>query len=134
MAQFLLDISGKPGSKVFSDRLRNNLYEKESISGNPDFDFKVISDLDIDPYTDTYWSDTGLETLENKVKKQFIRYEKQIENTVLTNLRKNRVEDWMLPLIDDQRNHSVHIKMIEKLITMIEIAKNNKGTIVFLAD
>jgi hypothetical protein len=132
MAGFLLDISGKPELTIFSHRRKIDSFEKDSISG--DFDFNVLDSLGVDPYEDSSWSGLTLEKWAQQVKKNYETCENQIENTVLEQEGKTNIEEWMLPIINKRKELSTEYDFFKRLVNMIEIALKNNGTIVFVGD
>lgn len=131
MSGFLLDISGRFASTVFSKRFKIDSFEKDAICGDPDFNVTVI---DVDPYTDSSWSGLKLMKWGKLVRKRYEDCLNHIHQNVLEQVHKNKIESWMSPIVDQQKTLTKEYSVLKKLIEMIERAEKNNGTILFFSD
>jgi hypothetical protein len=131
MAGFLLDICGKSESNVFLRRFQHDSFDDEAVYGTPDFDFAIVA---VDPYKDSSWSGKRLMQWGKEVRGQFESCVAHINSQVLEKVRRDKIEPWMAPVIDQKKKSSREYAVLKKLIEMIERAEKNNGTIVFFGD
>ena len=109
----------------------SNSDEAMAIGVEPDFDFEILA---VDPYSDSKWFGENLDQWSVGIEHEFKKCVETIEESVLKEIRKEKIEQWMVPILEKRKNVSETFVVLKQLLEMIQRAKKDNKVILFYGD